>query len=389
MTNLLSNAFKYTPENGQIEVSVYRDEQKLVLKVINTGEGIDENLLPAIFDRYHILENMNENMYTEISTRNGLGLFICKSLVEALQGSITVQSSKDTYTEFIVTLPVLEGTLSQVEDETPEAVFIPSAVSKEETTEEDKPVILIIDDNKDILWLISKELSSTYNVKEATNVEDAFSILEKVLPALIITDIIMPEINGLEFITRLRANKFTKHIPIVVVSAKISDTEQAEGINIGADAYLTKPFSPIVLHSIVNRLIINKKELKDYFYSPESAYDYTQGQVVHQEDRTFLDMVTRIIEENLEKENLRPEFIADEMGINTRNLYRRFKKISSLSPSDFIKDYRFSQAARLLVTTNLNVQEIIYKVGINNKSYFYREFQKKHGVTPREYRQRQ
>jgi len=157
-------------------------------------------------------------------------------------------------------------------------------------------------------------------------------------------------------------------------------------LDLGADVYLTKPFSSVVLHSVVNRLMANKKELKDYYYSPESAYEQSGGQLIHQEDKEFMDSVTAIIKENLAQDTLRPELIADKLGMNTRALYRRFKKISPLTPSDFIKDYRMMHAARLLVTTNLSVQEIIYQVGISNKSYFYREFSAKYGVTPGEYR---
>ena len=132
-----------------------------------------------------------------------------------------------------------------------------------------------------------------------------------------------------------------------------------------------------------------KKELKDYYYSPESAYEQSGGQLIHQEDKEFMDSVTAIIRDNLTQEALRPEFIADKLGMNSRALYRRFKKISPLTPTDFIKDYRLTHAAQLLVTTNLSVQEIIYQVGISNKSYFYREFSQKYQMTPRQYRQRE
>ena len=130
----------------------------------------------------------------------------------------------------------------------------------------------------------------------------------------------------------------------------------------------------------------NQRELKEYFYSPESAYQYTEWQLLHQEDKEFLDTVTSIIKENVSKEGLGPELVADALNINTRILYRRFKKISTMTPSDFIKDYRLNYAAQLLVNTNMSVQEIIYNVGISNKSYFYREFARKYNMTPKEYR---
>ncbi|RHJ82335.1 hybrid sensor histidine kinase/response regulator transcription factor [Parabacteroides sp. AM08-6] len=394
VVNLISNAFKYTEEKGLIQVSVFTDSDRtLTIKVYNTGQGIEASKLKGIFDRYRILDNMEENAYTQTTSRNGLGLFICHSMVQSLQGEIEVKSEFGKYAEFIVTLPYLETEETEVPQTT-------SATTKQEVTPATKtddtdkissfrPYILVIDDNKDIVWLIASSLSADYSVKEAYSAMEALKMMEQQTPALIITDIMMPDMNGLELVKTVKANKFTKQIPIVIVSAKITDSEQAEGLNLGADAYLTKPFSPLVLHSIVNRLMSSKQEMKNYYHSPESAYEYTDGQLIHQEDKEFMDMVNAIIKENIDNENLRPEFVAEKMGMNSRSFYRKFKKISSLAPSDFIKDYRFIYAAQLLITTNLNVQEIIYKVGITNKSYFYREFARKYNMTPKEYRSQQ
>jgi len=392
--NLISNAFKYTDKGGEVNISAYVDNERLILKVFNTGKGIEESKIPYIFDRYHILENMeNGTVYSQMSSRNGIGLSICHSIVKMLEGDIQVKSEIDKYAEFIVSLPLLEvKSLSEEEkqptapDNTP-ALIVQEKISSSEALL--KPVILVVDDNKDIVWLITDILSDEYTVKGTHTVADALKIVESQTPALIITDIMMPDVNGLELINRIKANKYTKHIPLIIISAKVSDAEQAEGLNVGADAYLTKPFSSIVLKSLIKRLLTTKEDLKDYYYSPESAYKYSDGQLIHQEDKEFMASVMTIINNNIEEENLRPELIAEKLGITTRNLYRRFKKIASLSPNDFIKDYRFTTAARLLITTNLTIQEIIYKVGINNKSYFYREFLKKYKVTPKEYRMMQ
>ena len=256
------------------------------------------------------------------------------------------------------------------DEETPVVQLMTSTVAAETEVNTGNPVILVVDDNRDVVWLIKETLSSGYVVREAFNAEEALALMEQQTPDLIITDIMMPSMDGFELIGRIKSDKFTRHIPLVVVSAKISENEQAEGLDLGADAYLTKPFSSVVLHSVVNRLMANKKELKDYYYSPESAYEQFGGQLIHQEDKEFMDSVTTIIKENLVQDVLRPEFIAEKLGMNTRALYRRFKKISPLTPSDFIKDYRMMYAAQLLVTTNLSVQEIIYQVGISNKSLF-------------------
>lgn len=394
MTNLISNAFKYTEDGGTIHVFLDKVENRLVLRVYNTGKGIKEEDKQTIFDRYRILGTLDEDENRQDTARNGLGLFICYSLAQSLGGRIEIESEVGKYAEFIVSLPWGEAEDITTENSIDETTASPSDMNTTihireaatSTTEEPEPTILVIDDHKDIVWLISETLSTSYRIKEAYNAEEALDLLQRQTPALIITDIMMPNMDGLELISRIKDNKYTRHIPLIIISAKISDKEQATGLNIGADAYLTKPFSPMVLRSVVNRLMTNQKELKDYFYSPESAYQYTDGQLLHQEDKDFLDEVTAIVKENIGKEGLGPEFIADALHINTRILYRRFKKISSSTPSDFIKDYRLTYAAQLLVNTNMNVQEIIYNVGISNKSYFYREFARKYNMTPKEYR---
>lgn len=396
LVNLISNAFKYSDEAGEIRISATAENKSLIICVYNSGKGISETDLKTIFDRYRILGDLEGNNYTQTTSRNGLGLFICHSIVQSLHGTIEVKSEEGRFAEFIVRLPHLEAEEEEAEPENEEPETVPVLSSPIDETglpgivsPENKPCVLVVDDNKDIVWLIKESLSEAYTIVEAYGVEEAIRLMEKQTPALIITDIMMPEIDGMELISRVKSDKFTRHIPLIVVSARISEHDQAEGLDLGADAYLTKPFSAVVLRSVVNRLMTSKKELKDYYYSPESAYEQSGGQLIHQEDKEFMDAVTAIIRENLDKETLRLELIAEKMGMNTRSLYRRFKKISPLTPSDFIKDYRFNYAAQLLVTTNLSVQEIIYKVGISNRSYFYREFAAKYNQTPTEYRNKQ
>ena len=396
LVNLISNAFKYSDEAGEIRISATTENESLIIRVYNSGKGISETDLKTIFDRYRILGDLEGNNYTQTTSRNGLGLFICHSIVQSLHGTIEVRSEEGRFAEFIVRLPHLEAEEEEAEPENGEPETVPVLSSPIDETglpgivsPENKPCVLVVDDNKDIVWLIKESLSEAYTIVEAYGVEEAIRLMEKQTPALIITDIMMPEIDGMELISRVKSDKFTRHIPLIVVSARISEHDQAEGFDLGADAYLTKPFSAVVLRSVVNRLMTSKKELKDYYYSPESAYEQSGGQLIHQEDKEFMDAVTAIIRENLDKETLRLELIAEKMGMNTRSLYRRFKKISPLTPSDFIKDYRFNYAAQLLVTTNLSVQEIIYKVGISNRPYYTGKFAPKYNHPPTEYRNKQ
>lgn len=251
---------------------------------------------------------------------------------------------------------------------------------------EDRPLVLVVDKRKDMSWLVSEILSPEYRVEGASDRDEALEFMARYTPVLIISDWIEAGPDGQDLLSQIKANKYTRHIPIVIVSALASSVEQAEALDRGADAYLPRPFPSRLLRSVVNRLITSRSELKRYFYSPESAYRSADGLLLHQEDKEFLDTVTSIVKEHIGQEGLGPELIAEAMHINTRILYRRFKRISSMTPSDFIKDYRLSHAAQLLVNTNLSVQEIVYQVGISNKSYFYREFARKYNRTPRAYR---
>ena len=398
--NLLSNAFKYTPDNKSITLIVMESGQFVSIAVKDEGIGISKDKVPSIFERFTTVSKEND-----MQPSSGIGLSLVNELVKMLHGEIQVESevkkgsvfklvlhkgkeiyAQDKNVEYILNDTSEEQETVLAEPEQNDKISLPDMPP---ATKETLVKVMVVEDNAELRQFICEILSGTYRVVGVADGVMALEKIEEEIPDFIITDIMMPSMDGFALISRIKSDKFTRHIPLIVVSAKVSESEQAEGLDLGSDVYLTKPFSSVVLHSVVNRLMANKKELKDYYYSPESAYEQSGGQLIHQEDKEFMDSVTAIIKENLAQDTLRPELIADKLGMNTRALYRRFKKISPLTPSDFIKDYRMMHAARLLVTTNLSVQEIIYQVGISNKSYFYREFSAKYGVTPGEYRRMQ
>lgn len=387
LTNLISNAFKYTEIRGTIEVSVSTEDNQLKIKVFNTGIGIEESDIPNIFTRFKVINSQTEETNITSASRTGLGLSICKSLVNSLKGNIEVRSEVGKFAEFTVVLPKSQAVVpisNTPKSKTERLIEIP-----EPDKNSDRPVVLIVDDNKDITWLISQTLSPFYKTQETSDAMKALEMIKVKTPDLIITDIMMPEISGLEFVDQIKTGSFTKHIPVIIISAKVTNNEQAEGFNTGADAYLTKPFSSQLLLSVVNRLLKNKSELRNFYQSSESVYEFSEGKLIHAEDKELMEKVIIIIKNNIDNEELRPGFIADKLGMNLRSFYRYFKNFSNLAPNDFIKDYRLSYSAKLLITTKLTVQEIIYKTGFSNKSYFYREFLKKFNLTPKEYRQQE
>ncbi|MDD3079721.1 MAG: response regulator [Paludibacter sp.] len=394
ISNLLSNALKYTPVGEEVNITFKRENNQLNIVVYNTGRGIEASKINRLFSRYSILEDTNVNANNQMTARHGLGLHICNSMTKLLKGDIKIESEVDKFTRFIVTLPnmaprnlEINETMRQEKEKFPETIKPQINNLNIETLDSAKDLVLIVDDNPDIVELVRDILSINYLVKGVYSAAEALVFLKVETPALIVTDIMMPEIDGLSFVKMVREDKYNKQIPIIALTAKVSERDQVEGYDTGVDAYLTKPFSSDVLLSIVNRFLINKENIKEYYDTVESSFEYTQGKLVHQNDKEFIETLIKMINENISNTKLGPELIAEKMKISSRSLYRQLKKILSISPSDFIKDYKLSYASRLLITTNLSIKEIIYKVGVSNKSYFYREFAKKYNMSPKQYKE--
>ena len=397
LNNLISNAFKYTPENGTIRILIKKDEDKLILKVYNTGKGISKENIPLIFNRYSVLDNVKENSIKGLSSRNGLGLAICQSMVKLLQGAVEVESEINRYAQFIITLPLLEVTenskttqsgipsIGQLKDKT--EIEIPERIRKEKEPARSEATILIIDDNKELLWMLKDILSDEYKVLVAEDGEEGLAVLKKETPDLIITDIMMPKIDGITLTKQLKNNKHTSHIPLVILSAKNTTDEKIEGIESGADTYIPKPFNTQYLRTVIKQLINKQKELKQYYNSSASAFDFSGGQLLQNEDKKLLQTAVELINDNLDNAEFGPDELAEAMQTSSRNLYRKFKNLNQLSPKDFIREQRINYAAKLLLTTTLTIQEIMYRTAFTNRSHFYKEFAKRYNQTPKEYRE--
>jgi signal transduction histidine kinase/DNA-binding response OmpR family regulator/ligand-binding sensor domain-containing protein len=404
LINLISNAFKYTPENGRIHVSVKTNNDKLILKVYNTGKGIAKENIPLIFNRYSVLDNIEENAIKGLSSRNGLGLAICHSMTELLKGTIEVESEVNEYAQFIVTLPLLRADHTDginadrpldlnagiPSTENISAGFSEShsfASEEMEDIDRSKPHILIIDDNKELLWMLDEILSGEYKISTAEDGEIGMELLKTEIPDVIITDIMMPKMDGITLIRHMKENKHTMHIPLVILSAKNANDEKIEGLESGADVYISKPFNCEYLKAVLRQLIKNKKNLELYYNSSASAFEFVNGQLLQKEDKDFLQMATEVIAENIDNTEFTPNELARTLQTSVRNLYRKFKELNQLPPNDFIKEQRIHYAAKLLVTTTQTVQEVMYKSGFANRAHFYKEFDKRYKQTPKEYRE--
>lgn len=396
--NLLSNAFKYTPDRGNVSVRVKRVEDSLQLTVRNTGRGIRKEEQSLVFNRFKVLDRLEDQILTGGSEiRNGIGLALCKSLVDLLQGDIHIDSRENDYTDFIVRLPQLSISTVRArggKEEKTGQCFRLSTSAKDEQRQRTSETIIsdelntvwIVDDDAEVRELLSDILRGKYNVLAVPDACKAIELLKLRIPDLIICDIIMPGMSGFELVNCLKQDELTAHIPILLLSSDTSVDSKIEGTNIGADAYLSKPFHEEYLLAVIGHLLSNRLKLKDYFSSPLSSMERVEGKLVHKEEKEFIHQLTKIVVANLDNGHFSQDFLAQEMGVSKMQLYRKLKDIKGETPTDFIRGIRLKQAENLLKTTNKTVQEIMYDCGFNNKAYFYRAFSKEFGSTPKEYR---
>lgn len=393
LMNLLSNAFKYASNEKQVKIRIGTDqEDNLCITVSNTGKGIAEKDISTLFDRYRILQNFERNDTASHWSRNGLGLAISYNMVRLLNGTIEVESIPDEWTHFRIRLPYLNTTLNE-QKEIPiinlpdyNSEHMPLLRISENFIDESKPTLLVVDDETDILWLMADIFEDDYNVLTASSPVEATKILSETHPDLIICDVVMPETDGLTFSRQVKQDETTAHIPFIFLSAKRDIEIQTEGLNAGAELYITKPFNVEYLKSSVQRLLERKESLREYFSSPLSSFTLEKGKYAHKEHKKFINDILKIINRNLKNKDLSAQLIAGGMNIGLRTFYRKLEEIEDTSLTELINNCRLLKAADLLVKTKLTIDEIVFQSGFTNRSTFYRAFSKKYNCTPTEYR---
>ncbi|MDD3039120.1 response regulator [Bacteroides sp.] len=393
LLNLLSNAFKYTENERVVRVKVQIDQDNLCITVSNTGKGIAEKDISSLFDRYRILQNFEQN--DNFWSRNGLGLAISNNMVRLLNGTIKVESIPNEWTHFRILLPYLEVSRTELNKE--EVIALPDHGLEYHFTDSTlqipqnsfdklKPTILIVDDELEIRWLIVDIFKDDYNVLTAASPKEATEILKDISPDVIISDVVMQEMDGLDFSRLVKSDEATAHIPFILLSAKRDVEVQTEGLNAGAEVYITKPFNVDYLKSSVHRLLERKESLREYFSSPLSSYTLENGKLSHKEHRKFINEILKIINKNISNKELSAHFIAEKMNIGVRSFYRKLEEIEGVTLAELINGCRLVKAADLLVKTKLTIDEIVFQSGFTNRSTFYRAFSKKYNCTPTEYR---
>lgn len=399
--NLISNSFKYTPEGGTITVSLAADAGNYSIRVEDTGCGLNENEKDRVFDRFYQLQNVANRKGQALGGEKnaiqgtGIGLNLTRSLVELHHGTISCDNNGDGKPgcHFIVTMPLgcehlQKDEIDEKPYEMPEPVAQAPAVT---TTEKDtaKPKtrrrVFVVEDDIDISSYLKEELSRDFIVTVCGNGQEALTLLHSNQKCdLIISDVMMPVMDGLQMLRHIRQNTNLNSLPVVLLTAKVTDKDSIEGLQIGADAYITKPFNIEVLRTTVKNLIQRQAELKNIFEGKQNPTVEKKIQVVSPDEK-LMQRIMKVINANIANPDLGNELITREVGISRVHLYRKLKELTNLSLRDYIRNIRLNEAARLLAEQKHSVAEIAARTGFENVSYFTVVFKQKYGVPPSQY----
>lgn len=390
--NLVSNAFKYTPDNGSITVDCASDGKTVTLKVADTGEGISERDLGNIFDRFYQVDRVHPN-------GSGIGLSLAKAFVELHEGTISVESQEGKGSVFTVALPVrhvaetVADAAKRIEESEVTAEL--SSVETELVFENNKPVLLVIDDNRDIQQLIRQLLGTDYNIITAGNGKDGVRMAAKYTPDLVVCDVMMPVMDGLECCRHIKSEVSTSHIPVLMLTACSMDEQRIQGYDSGADGYLSKPFNADVLRSRCASLIANRKRIKVLWQGDATVMmkeKATTGEEPRKElpksdiDNEFYNRFLTLFEAEMGNPDLSVDWIASKMGLERSQFYRKIKALTNYSPVELIRRLRLKKARTLLTSTDKSISEIGYEVGFSTPAYFTKCYREAYGETPSEAR---
>lgn len=413
LMNVLSNAFKYTHEGGNIEVSLktgHNDAYRGALKdyfeidITDNGIGIDKNKIEQIFERFYQIDND----MTQSNFGTGIGLHLSRSLVELHHGIIKAENREDGQgTRFVIRLPLGSNHLKAEELENPEETGSEPTISQlpkdsiYETEEENKTNeyrkpkaktryrVLIVEDDEEIRRYIRSELDSDFRIYECTNGREGLETILKEKPDLVISDVMMPEMDGITLCRKIKQNININHIPIILLTAKSKAEDQIEGLEIGADAYIVKPFNTELLRTTISNLIANRERLRGKLVGEQQVEEKITKIEMKSNDEILMSKVMKTINNHLADPTLNVEMLAANVGMSRVHMHRKLKELTNQSARDFIRSIRLKQAANLLREKNLSVSEVAYATGFSNLSHFSNTFRDFYGISPSEYKEQQ
>lgn len=392
--NLVSNALKHTPDNGRLDLGLASDGQTLTLTVADNGDGIADDELARVFDRFYQGQGAHPG-------GSGLGLALSKAFVELHGGTIAVRSKRGEGTTFTVVIPV-----RHVDNLLPEAcrgldhaaveAELSAAERDDEATPADKrrDLVLVIDDNRDMLDLLRETLAADYSVIVATDGRQGVKMAVKYVPDLVVCDIMMPGMDGLECCRRIKGNVASSHVPVVMLTACSTDEQRAQGYDSGADGYLAKPFSGEVLRARVRNLIAGRRVIRDLWgggavkdaAAPRPDDGRKRDLPMSDIDNEFYNHFLRVFKERMGDASLSVDSLAGEMGLERSQFYRKLKAVTNYSPVELIRRLRLNHAKMLLVQSEMTVSQIAYETGFSSPAYFTKCFREAFGETPTETR---
>ena len=395
--NLMSNALKYTPEGGSITTTVEHAAQHFTITVSDTGKGIDPKELPHLFERFYQAQGSIGG--------TGIGLSLVKAYVDMHQGTIDVTSQPGKGTSFIVCLPDTQPgydpskdvqTVPRIEDKNLvddnyvsvdiDANAATERITNAEDFDNERPLVLIIDDNNGMRAYLRSILKDKYNVSEAADGKQGLEKACREVPKLVICDVMMPVMDGLEFTRQLKQNMATSHIPVILLTARSLSEQREEGYGTGADSYLTKPFSGSVLLARVDNLLRSRTMLRSLF-SGDKKEEAAEEQLSSR-DQTFINRLRDSIRQNMGDSDFTVERLGEELGLSRVQLYRKVKALTGQTPVDLLKKARLERARLLVEKTDKSISEIAYEVGFTAPSYFNKCFKDEFGVSPGVLRER-
>ena len=397
--NLLANAFKFTASGKTIEVELTRNEQSVSIRIQDEGVGMSREKLSRLFERFDSADS-----YEGFQPGTGIGLSLTKELVDMHRASILADSQVGHGTWFTVTFLLgtkhFEGDVDFiVEDgenpELSEKLLEEKEPEPADNTQADKQSILIVEDNKDLRSFLRTVLEKEFRVFEAVNGQEGIQQAFEKLPDIIISDVMMPEADGLQLTEAIKGDIRTSHTPIILLTAKTAMEDKLSALNSGADDYITKPFSAEYLEVRIRNLLQQRQKLQDLFRNSLSFESNENGlkevtpsmpKVVSQDD-LFIENLIRSLEENMENSELTVDDLVSMAGLSRSVFFKKLKSLTGLAPIEFIREMRIKRAAQLIETRQYNISQVAYMVGMNDPRYFSRCFKQKYGMTPTEYKQ--
>lgn len=389
--NLLSNAFKFTGENKSITVIAEQvpNNNQVTITVKDTGIGIDADKVNFVFDRFYVSHSQEETGFDGA----GIGLSLCQEYIALHQGTIKVQSTKGEGSEFSITLQTgndhfpkeiinfTEKSLGNtVHEVVPERPFYEDATTQQPTDNQTLQELLVVEDDIEMAEYIKDILSDNFKVHVAKDGEEGLAIAKQIIPDLIITDVMMPKMNGIDMTKLLKSSFETSHIPIIMLTAKSEVVNQIEGIETGAEAYIPKPFNLTILLSYINTLLSQRENVKARF---DNIVELKPDEIkVQPKDKVFIEKVIKLIEENMADSDFNVEKLAGMLNVSRTLFYKKIKNITGYQPIELMRTIRLKKAALLLETGDYNITEVAYMLGYNDIRYFSTTFKKQYGKSP-------